>query len=174
MRTVLSLVLVAAIAAPVLAGQPKAKKKGPKRPDPGTMILKKLEKADLTDDQVAKIKELSAAVAEKMAAAYGNLTPDQRKARAEAIKKAKEEGKSPKEVMEAIKAAMTPDQKAAIEEARKAHGEMMKKVMALLTAEQKEKIGIKGPKGPRKKGGAKKGCAKKGGPEKCCEAKKKD
>lgn len=179
MRTLLSLVLVAAIAVPVLAAEPKAKKKrGPKKPDPGAMILKKLEKAELTEDQVAKIKELCAGVAEKIVAARqkANLTAEQKKARAEAIKKAKEEGKTGKEMMKAVQGAveLTPEQKSAMDEARKIQGEMMKKVFALLTPEQREKAGLKGPrkKGGEKKPRAKKGGGKKPGPKK--DAEKKD
>lgn len=163
MKNLLLLVLAVAIAAPVLAGQDKEKKKrGPKKPDPGAMILKKLEKAELTEEQIAKIKELSAAVADKIIAARekANLTAEQKKARAEAMKKAKEEGKTGKEMMKAIQAAaeLTPEQKSAMDEARKIQGEMTKKVFALLTPEQREKAGIKGP---RKKGGGRKAKPKK-------------
>ncbi len=177
MRTLLSLVLVAVIAVPALAQDKKKKKRGPKKPDPGAMILKKLEKAELTDDQVAKIKELCAEVADKIVAARAkaNLTAEQKKARAEAIKKAKEEGKTGKEAMKAVQSAveLTPEQKSAMEEARKLHGEMMKKVFDMLTPEQKEKAGIKGPrKKGEKKPRVKKDGGKKVGPKK--ETEKKD
>lgn len=167
----LSLVLAAVIAAPVLADgeQAKKKKRAPKKFDPAAMVLRKLEKAELTEEQVAKIKKLYAGVADKIKAARdkANLTPEQKKARAEAMKKAKEEGKKGKEMMEAVRAAaeLTPEQKAAMGEAQKANAEVMKQVFALLTPEQKEKSGIKirgGRKpGAKKKAGAKKPRAKK-------------
>jgi hypothetical protein len=70
-------------------------------------------------------------------------------------------------MMKAVQAAveLTPEQKSAMEEARKIQGEMMKKVFALLTPEQREKAGLKGP---RKKG-EKKPRAKKAKPKKDAE-----
>jgi len=159
MKTLLSLGLALVIAASLLAAgdqAPGKKKRRPKRPDPAAQILKKLEKAELTDEQIAKIKELCAQASEKIQAARkkAGLTPEQRKARFEAMKKAKEEGKKGKELAEAVRAAvkLAPEQEAALQEARKLMGELTRQCLALLSPEQKEKAGIK--RHARKKHGA--------------------
>jgi len=156
------------IAAPLFAAdKEKKQRKAPEKPDPAAAVLKRLEKANLTDEQVAKIKEMAAGIAEKAAAARAKaaLTDEQKKAQQEIIKKAKEEGKSRKEVAEALKAAvkLTPEQEKAMEEARAAQAELMKKIMAMLTPEQKQAIGKAAERGPRgdKKPGEKKGDKKK-------------
>jgi Spy/CpxP family protein refolding chaperone len=150
-RTLLSLTLAVLIASPLFAGE-KKEGKGPKKFDPAEGILKRLEKAGLTEDQVAKIKELAAASADKIAAARAKapLTPEQKKAGEEARKKAKDEGKPGKEIQAAVDAAMnlTEDQKAAQKELQEIQSGLNKEAMSLLTPEQKEKLGIK----PGKKG----------------------
>jgi hypothetical protein len=165
MRTVLSLVIAVLIAAPVCAADKEKKER--KKPNPAASILKRLEKAELTDEQVAKVKDVAAKIAEKRAEIMKAtaMTPEQKKARSEAMKKAKAEGKSPKEAMEAVKAAvkLTPEQQKAMDEARACAAAMMKEVMALLTDEQKAKLGTRKPgvKKPGKKAGEKKGPRKK-------------
>ncbi len=67
-RTLLSLSLAVVIAMPLVAQEKKARKER-KKPDPAAGILKKLEKAELSEEQVAKIKTLAAATAEKTKAA---------------------------------------------------------------------------------------------------------
>jgi hypothetical protein len=146
-RTLLSLSLAVVIAMPLIAADEKKKaRKVRKKPDPAAGILKKLEKAELTDEQVAKIKELAAAAAEKSkeARAKAALTDEQKAA----MKKAREEGKKREELRKVV--TLTDEQKAAMKEARDIQAAMMKEVMGLLTPEQKEKAGIKEP---RKKGG---------------------
>jgi hypothetical protein len=158
-KTLLSLSLAIVIAMPLVAAEKERKgKRVPKKPDPAAGILKKLEKAELTEEQVAKIKELAAATAEKTkeARAKAALTDEQKAA----MKKAREEGKKGEELKNAV--TLTEAQQAAMKEAREAQGAMMKEVMSLLTPEQKEKAGIKehGKKGA-KKGGERKPRAKK-------------
>jgi len=163
----LSLALALVIAAPLFAAD-KEKKKGPrKKPDPATWILKRFEKAELTDDQVAKIKQLVAKVAEETAECRKKAapTPEQQKARKEAMEKAKAEGKEGRELYAAARDAvkLSPDQEAAMKEVRKAHGAMWKEIMGMLTDEQKAKLGKQfGPRKPRKKPVAKKKAAKEG------------
>jgi len=79
-RTLLTLALAVVIASPLLAAQGKKGKKAPPKPqDPAAGILKKLEQAELTEEQVVKIKEMAAKVAEKAKALQEKaaLTPKQ-------------------------------------------------------------------------------------------------
>lgn len=150
-RTLLSLSLAVVIAMPLLAADKEKKARKPrKKPDPAARILKKLEKAELTDEQVAKIKELACACAEKTkeARAKAALTDEQKAA----MKKAREEGKKGEELRKVV--TLTEAQTAAMKEAREAQAAMMKEVLALLTPEQKEKAGVKerGKRGGRKGG----------------------
>jgi len=152
-RVVLSLVLIAVVAMPLTAQEKKGKKKAPQA-GAAALVLKRLEKAELTDEQVAKVKELAAAVQEKLnaARAKAELTDEQKAA----MKTAREAGKKQDEI-DAV-AKLTDDQKAALKEAREIQAGLMKEVAALLTAEQKEKAELKigQQKGGGKKGGGKK------------------
>ena len=145
-RTLLTLALAVVIASPLMAGEGKRGKKAPKQ-DPAAALLKSLEKAELTADQVAKVKELVKACAEKIKAAEEKiaLTPEQKKARQEAQAKAKADGKTGKEAKAAVDAAMnlTDAQKAAQKELDEVRAGLRKEAVALLTAEQKAKAGIK-------------------------------
>jgi len=157
----LSLALALVIAAPLFAADKERKKKPRKKPDPAARVLKRFEKAELTEEQVAKVKELAAKVAKETAECRKKaaLTPDQQKARKEAMEKAKAEGKEGRELYAAARDAvkLSPDQEAAMKEVRKAQDAMMKEIMGMLTDEQKAKVGKRsGPRKPRKKPGAKK------------------
>lgn len=146
-RTLFTLALAVVIASPLLAAEGKKGKKGPKAHDPAEQILKSLENAELTADQVAKIKELAAACAEKCKACQEKaaLTPEQKKARQEAQAQAKADGKKGKEANEAVMAAMklTDAQAAAVQEENELRAGLRKEAVALLTADQKAKAGIK-------------------------------
>jgi hypothetical protein len=146
LRTLLTLTLAVVIASPLLAGEGK-RKKAAKPQDPAAFLLKSMEKAELTPDQVAKIKELASGCADKIKAAEAKvgLTPEQKKARTEAQAKAKADGKTGKQAKEAVDAAMklTDEQKAAQKEVDELRAGLRKEAMALLTAEQKAKAGIK-------------------------------
>jgi len=120
--------------------------------------LKRLAKAELTEEQVKKVKELAAEYAPKLAAARKKgvdaLPPEVRKARAEAMNKAKEAGKKPSEVVTAFK--LTPEQQEAMniaqKEAKEIQGAFNKAVMALLTDQQRKAIKkAQGEKKPKKK-----------------------
>jgi len=154
-RTLFTLALAVVIASPLLAGEGKRGKKAAKPQDPAAGILKSLEKAELTPEQVTKIKELAAAAAEKMKAADEKvgLTPEQKKARQEAQAKAKADGKTGKEAQAAVEEAMklTDEQKAAMKEANELRAALRKEAVALLTPEQKAKAGIKEGKKKRAK-----------------------
>lgn len=145
-RTLLTLALAVVIASPLLAAEGKRGKKAPAQ-DPAAFLLKSLEKAELTPEQVTKIKELVKAWADKIKAADDKvgLTPEQKKARQEAMAKAKADGKTGKEAKAAVDEAMklTDEQKAAQKAADEVRASMRKEAMALLTAEQKAKAGIK-------------------------------
>lgn len=148
--------LLLAIAAPLSAADKKKKKKGKR--SPAAYILNQLKKAELTDEQEVKVKALIAEYGPKIAEASKKaaLTKEQREARSAAQKQAKADGKKGKAAREAINAAanLSDDQKAALKEAQGLRRELRKAALALLTPEQKEKAGIKGPK--KKKGKKKK------------------
>jgi len=145
-RTLLTLALAVVIASPLLAGEGKRGKKAPAQ-DPAAGLLKSLEKAELTPEQVTKIKEIVKAWADKIKAAEDKvaLTPEQKKARHEAMCKAKADGKTGKEAKAAVDEAvkLTDEQKAAQKEADEVRAGLRKEAMALLTAEQKAKAGVK-------------------------------
>jgi hypothetical protein len=146
-RTLLTLALAVVIASPLMAGEGKKGRKTAKVADPAAGILKSMEKAELTPEQVAKIKELAKAWADKIKAAEDKvaLTPEQKKARQEAQAKAKADGKTGKEAKQAVDEAMkmTDEQKAAMKEVDELRGGLRKEAVALLSAEQKAKAGIK-------------------------------
>ncbi len=151
-RVALGLAVVLLMASPVLAGPgkngPKKEKKAP--PNPATQFAEKVLKGiDLTDAQKTQLKEIEKEFGPKLADVVKKmdvLTPDQKKARAEAAKAAKAAGKKGKEAREAVEAAvkLTDDQKAKMAEARKELGplenQLREKVLAVLTPEQKEKL----------------------------------
>ena len=147
------LALVAIIAgAPDSQGQEKKKKKG----DPATAMKKKLDDAELPADVLEKAKKVVDEHAPKIAEAQAKvdsiLTDEQKKARNAAQKAAKDAGKKGKEAQADVEAALklTDEQKTKMEEAQKelnaATGARNEALGALLTDEQKAKVGIKGKK----------------------------
>jgi len=163
MKTARNFVMVAlaiVIACPAFAADKKAKKEPPCPAD--MRITQWTTGMTLTDAQKATFAELKkeygpklAEVAKKMPV----LTPEQKKAQAEAMKAAKDAGKKGREMTEAVNAAvkLTDEQKAQQAEARKAMApiekELREKVVAALTPEQKEELAKKFP--PAKKKAAK-------------------
>lgn len=141
-RTLLLLALALLIASPLSAADVKKSSSYANRLI--TAQLKKLQKADLTAEQVTKVKELVAKFAEKAAPLYQKsaFTPEQKKAYAEAIKKAKAEGKTGKELIAAYKNAvkLTAEQTAARKQVQDAYSAMMKEIVGMLTDEQKAKL----------------------------------
>ncbi|XZE33352.1 hypothetical protein SH501x_004133 [Pirellulaceae bacterium SH501] len=87
--------------------QEKGKKAGPAQ-QMVNQFMKQLEKAELTEDQATKAKELMMKTAKEVIKMRtdAEITPEMMKKRTEASKAAREAGKKPKEVQEAVKAAV--------------------------------------------------------------------
>jgi hypothetical protein len=149
-RLVLALGLALLMVSPVLAQHKKGDKEKKAPVCPAAQCANKLlEGITLTDDQKAKIAEVTKEYGPKLAEAIKKTdvwTADQKKAREEAAKTAKAAGKKGKDVKDAVDAAatLTDDQKAKKAEADKAVKALEKdvraKVTALLTPEQQEQL----------------------------------
>jgi hypothetical protein len=141
----------AIIAVPDSQGQEKKKKK-----DASAGIKKKLDDAELPADVLEKAKKVvdehAPKIAEAQAAVDSILTDEQKKARSAAQKAAKDAGKKGKEAAADVEAALklTDEQKEKMKEANdglaKATAARNEALGALLTDEQKQKVGIKGKK----------------------------
>ena len=140
-------VLTLSFVAPAVAADKKKK----------TPVAIKVPKSiELTAEQKTKLdalnKEFGPKLAECRKKQAGIITADQKKARAEAMKKAKADGKKGKELRAAVNAALaiTADQKTKQAETKKAMAALNKQIKtqfaALLTDEQKAKL-----KGGKKK-----------------------
>jgi colicin import membrane protein len=189
MKTLLkSVVLVAlalAVAAPLSAGEGEkkaegkkpaakkadgakkaaAKKAAGKKRAPGAQavnaLLKRLSAAELSDEQVAKIKEIAAEYAPKLVEARQKqgLSKEQQAAMKEARAKAKADGLKGKAAAEAVAKAvnLSDDQKAAQAAVRELSAALNKAALAVLTDEQRAKIA---PKRAANKGAKKPGAKK--------------
>ncbi len=174
-RVVLTLSLVVLLGSSLLAAEQQKGKKGKKgrqqRKPSVVRLLPKEVQATFSDEQKEKIallnKEFGPKLVEFAKKRASILSPEQKKAQAEARKAATEAGKKGKELQEAVKAAMklTDVQKKQLAELAKVTAPLNKtireKVLALLTDEQKAKI----PKRGGGKAGGKKAKGK-GGPKK--------
>ena len=140
-------VLTLSFVAPAVAADKKKK----------TPVAIKVPKSiELTAEQKTKLdalnKEFGPKLAECRKKQASIITADQKKARAEAMKKAKADGKKGKELRAAVNAALaiTADQKTKQAETKKAMAALNKQIKtqlaALLTDEQKAKL-----KGGKKK-----------------------
>jgi len=151
-RTVLLLVLALAIAAPVSAAE---KKKNRKQADPAARMLKRLEKAELDEEQVAKIKKLAAEYAPKLADARNKLglTREQKKARKAAARQNKTDGVKGKKARQAVNAAMnlSEEQKEANTELSKLQAQFSKAAFAVLSDDQRDQAGIKAKRKKKRK-----------------------
>jgi hypothetical protein len=144
-------IVAAIVAVPDSQGQEKKKKK-----DATAGIKKKLDEAELGADLLEKCKKVvdehAPKIAEAQAAVDAILTDEQKKARNAAQKAAKDAGKKGKEAAADVEAALklTDEQKGKMEEAQKgltaATNARNEALGALLTDEQKAKVGIKGKK----------------------------
>ena len=134
-------VLTLSFVAPAVAADKKKK----------TPVAIKVPKSiELTAEQKTKLdalnKEFGPKLAEGRKKQASIITADQKKARAEAMKKAKADGKKGKELRAAVNAALaiTADQKTKQAETKKAMGALQKEIRtqfaALLTDEQKAKL----------------------------------
>ena len=148
----LVLMLMAIVAAPLAAQQQNKKKK---QPTLAERTLKRFAKAELTEEQTTKIKELATKAAPGLAAARKKaaLTAEQRTAMTAARKKATDEGLKNKALREAVQAAgkLTDEQKAAVTEQRAQTLAFNKATIGLLSEEQRTKAGVKLPGTKKKK-----------------------
>ena len=141
-----AIALAALIASPVLAADDTANKKKGKRgqQNAATQILKQLEDLKLTDDQVAKIKEMGkeASAAMKKMRDDAGITAAVIKKRTEAQQAMKDSELKGKELMAAVneKAGITEAQANALKTINEARMKFQKSVVGLLTDEQKEKL----------------------------------
>ncbi len=121
------------------AGKKKANGKG-KQASLAAATLKRLADLKLSEEQQAQIKKFAAEYDPKLKATRQKLnaltTPEQRKARRDAIAKAKAEGKKPREVIAAYKP--TEEQAAAQKAVREVQMAFNKKVNEVLTKEQRQ------------------------------------
>ena len=147
----LVLLLMAVVAAPLAAQQQNKKK----QPTLAQRTLKRFAKAELTEEQTAKIKELATAAAPKLTAARKEaaLTAEQRQAMSAARKKATDDGLKGKALREAVQAAgnLTDEQKVGVAEQRALTLEFNKATIGLLSEEQRTKAGVKLPGSKKKK-----------------------
>lgn len=160
MKTVLtSLLAVALIFAASMnlqAQEEKKKQKKGNNPTEASLLeqtFKAIQKAEITAEQEtaikALIKEIAPKIVEAQTKAGSMLTNEQKKARGEALKKAREEGLKGKAVQDAANAALNLSEeeakkyKEAVAGAEQANKELKEKVMALLTEEQRAKLGVK-------------------------------
>lgn len=156
--------IAALVAAPAFAQDDTAKKK--KKGQAGDQqnvvmqTIKQLEAAKLTDEQVAKIKELGKTANAKLKALRdeAGITTELLKKRADAQKSLKDSGKKGKELQAAINeaAGLTEAQSAAFAKVNEARTAFQKQVIALLTDEQKENL----PQALKRAANAKAGKAK--------------
>jgi hypothetical protein len=156
MRQLTRTVTVLALAVAVMGSlQAAEKQKKAKKKDPAAQILKRLEAAELTEDQITKIKELATEYAPKLAAAEEavGLTKEQKQARKDAAAKNKADGLKGKKAQKAIQAAMnlTEEQKTALAESQKLQTEFNEAAFALLSDEQREKAGLNKKRKGKKK-----------------------
>jgi hypothetical protein len=115
-------------------------------------LAAQLEKANLTDEQKKQIDEIkakySAPVAEARTAINGVMTKEQRQARQAATAKAREEGKKGEELKAAVDASLTlsEEQKKSLADAeakmKTLQTEIRQAVLAVLTDEQKQSLGL--------------------------------
>ncbi len=141
--------LAAIMLAPALGDDdatPKKKKgrQGQAGQNVAALITKQLEPVGLTDDQVAKIKELGKKAGEEMKAiqAAAGITPALMKKRAEVQKSMKDSDKKGKELVAAVNeaAGFTAAHAEGLQKANAVKMKFQKSVIALLSDEQKAKL----------------------------------
>lgn len=171
--------LAIVLAAPLMGAdekKPKGEKK--EKPSPGAQLVKqamgRLKNIDLNAEQKEKIEKIAAEWAPKIMEARkaSGMSPEQAKARREAMAKAKADGLGRKEAAEAVNAAvkLTDEQKEQLGKVRELSQGFQKAVAGVLSEEQRAKLG-----GGRKKAEGKKPQAKKAdGEKKKKEAKDKE
>ena len=158
--------LVAAMVVPAVAQEKKKKKKGARQPQQIAQLMKRVEAADLSDEETAKVKEIAKQFAGKLAEVAAKrreaVGPDAMKAMNEARKAAADAGKKGAELRKAAMAALTDEQKAALAETQKAQTAVMKEMQSKIVAavgEEKAKKLIGRAGGKQKAKGKKKKAA---------------
>jgi hypothetical protein len=151
-KTVLRTVVALSVAAVLtIGGRAEDKKKAAPKKDPyaGFFSFSKMvaSKLALTNDQKAKLNDLRKEYTPKLEEADAKIskimTPERRKAAADAAKEAKAAGKKGKDLAAAVQAALklSQEEQDQLKQANQARGklvsEIVKKKMALLTDEQK-------------------------------------
>jgi Spy/CpxP family protein refolding chaperone len=143
-----AIALAAMIATPVLA-QDEAAGKKKKRGNRGqlnaaTQLLKTLDEVGLTDEQVAKVKEMGKEVGAKMKAMReeAGITTELQKKRMEIQRSMKDSELKGKDLVAAInkKAGFSESQAAALKAVNEVRMKFQKDVVGLLTDEQKAKL----------------------------------
>ncbi len=139
--------LAALIVTPAFAqDDAKSKRKGKqnRRQNVATALVKQLEPVGLSDDQVAKIKQLGEKAAAEMKSIRdaAGITAELTKKRAEVQKSMKESDKKGKELIAAINeaAGFTAAHAEGLKKANAVRMKFQKDVIALLSDEQKEKL----------------------------------
>lgn len=147
LKTLTAFALAAMISVPCLAAdEEKGKKRRGRKgqQNAATQLLKQLEEVGLTEEQVAKAKELGKAAAAKMKELRDSagISNELTKKRAEVMKAMKESGKKGKELAAAInkEAGFSDAQAAALVKVNKLRTEFRAAVVALLSDEQKAKL----------------------------------
>ena len=148
LKTIGALALAALMIAPALGqDDAKPKKKGKKagaRRTASAQLMKQLEPVGLTEDQVAKIKELGTKAGAEMKAIRdaAGITPELIKKRAEVQKSMKDSDKKGKELQAAINeaAGFTAAHAEAMQKSNAVRMKLVKEVVAMLSDEQKEKL----------------------------------
>ena len=148
-RIALALVVALLLAYPVLAAGKKSDVKKAAACPAAQQVDKMVKGLTLTDAQKASLAAVKKEYGPKLTAAIKKTdvqTPAQKKAGAEAAKAAKAAGKTGKDVAQAAAAAvkLTDAQKTQLASAKKEMGtlqkDLSKKVMAVLTPEQKQEL----------------------------------
>jgi len=129
---------------PSMQAQEKGKGKVSQADQMVNAFLKQLQKAELTDEQTTKVKELMGKTTKDVVKKRtdAGITQEMLKNRTDAQKAAREAGKKQKEVQEAVAAAvsLTEDQKKVMEETDGMMSKARVEVGKLLKAEQIAKL----------------------------------
>lgn len=130
----------------VQAQEKGKRKKGNASPEQQMIdqFMKQLEKAEMTEDQSTKIKELWTKIAKEVTKTRteGGITSEILKKRADATKEAREAGKKQKEVQEAVDKALalSDAQKKVMQETEAQLSKVRIEIGKLLKPEQIEKL----------------------------------
>ncbi|NND99832.1 MAG: hypothetical protein HKN47_21130 [Pirellulaceae bacterium] len=161
------LALAAMLAVPAMAADDeKAKKKGARgargAATPAAALIKQLEPVGLTEEQVAKIKEMGKASAASMKQIRedAGITGELMKKRSEAQKSLRDSGKKGKDLAAAVneKAGITEAHAAAFQKLNEVRMKFNREVLAMLTDDQKANVPdkmqrlLKAPGGDKAKG----------------------